>query len=85
LFYAHSNRGPDGAPRPETEWEPLFTGTGDGHLERTAALAAQFAGAFNAQAWGHLAHIRSVNFELGLAHPVLTTPLNFPSSGDDDE
>jgi len=30
-------------------------------------------------------HIRLVNFELGLANPVLTTPLNFPSSGDDHE
>jgi len=30
-------------------------------------------------------HIRVVNFELGLANPVLTTPLNFPSSGDNDE
>jgi predicted nucleic acid-binding protein len=30
-------------------------------------------------------HIRLVNFELGLANPVLTTPLNFPSSGDKDE
>ena len=30
-------------------------------------------------------HIRLVNFELGLANPVLTTPLNFPSSGDNDE
>jgi predicted nucleic acid-binding protein len=30
-------------------------------------------------------HIRLVNFELGLANPVLTTPLNFPSSGDGNE
>ena len=32
-----------------------------------------------------LHHIRVVNFELGLACPVLTTPLNFLSSGDNDE
>nr|VFJ51208.1 MAG: PIN domain-containing protein [Candidatus Kentron sp. FM]VFJ51316.1 MAG: PIN domain-containing protein [Candidatus Kentron sp. FM]VFK08884.1 MAG: PIN domain-containing protein [Candidatus Kentron sp. FM] len=30
-------------------------------------------------------HIRVVNFELGLPCPVLTTPLNFLSGGDDDE
>ena len=30
-------------------------------------------------------HIRLVNFELGMACPVLTTPLNFPSSGDSNE
>jgi predicted nucleic acid-binding protein len=29
-------------------------------------------------------HIRRINFELGLACPVLTTPLNFLSSGDHD-
>ncbi len=30
-------------------------------------------------------HIRVVNYELGLPCPVLTTPLNFLSSGDNDE
>ena len=30
-------------------------------------------------------HIRVVNFELGLACPVLTTPLNFLSGGDSNE
>ena len=30
-------------------------------------------------------HIRVVNFELGLACPVLTTPLNFLSGADNDE
>ncbi len=30
-------------------------------------------------------HIRVVNFELGLPCPVLTTPLNFLSGGDDNE
>nr|VFJ42666.1 MAG: PIN domain-containing protein [Candidatus Kentron sp. FW]VFJ56876.1 MAG: PIN domain-containing protein [Candidatus Kentron sp. FW] len=28
-------------------------------------------------------HIRVVNFQLGLACPVLTTPLNFPTDGDE--
>jgi len=30
-------------------------------------------------------HIRMVNFELGLAGPVLTIPLNFLSGSDGDE
>ena len=30
-------------------------------------------------------HIRVVNFEIGLSCPVLTTPLNFLSGGDDHE
>ena len=30
-------------------------------------------------------HIRVVNFELGLACPMLTTPLNFQNGGDSDE
>ena len=49
-YFAHSLEG-----RPTSEWEPLFTGTGEGHLEKVATLAAAFAEKFNAADWGHLA------------------------------
>lgn len=54
-FFAHSLEDRDGHPRPLSDWEPLFTGTGEGHLERVAALAARFAEKFSAAGWGHLA------------------------------
>ena len=49
-YFTHSLEG-----RPTSEWEPLFTGTGEGHLEKVATLAAAFAEKFNAADWGHLA------------------------------
>ena len=61
IHYAHTRCDSDGAPRPETEWEPLYTGTGAGHLEKVAALAAEFAGRFNAADWG---------FRAGLWHDL---------------
>lgn len=54
-YYAHSIQNPDGSPRPAEEWEPLFTGDGQGHLEKVAALAAEFASKFGAREWGYLA------------------------------
>jgi CRISPR-associated endonuclease/helicase Cas3 len=44
-YYAHSLEG-----RPEEEWEPLDT-----HLRHVAKLAGEFAAAFGAGEWGHLA------------------------------
>jgi CRISPR-associated endonuclease/helicase Cas3 len=48
--YAHTK--PDCPPE---EWQPLHTGTGDGHLEKVATLAAEFAAAFGAGEWARLA------------------------------
>ena len=45
-YYAHSLPPPHGSAR----WEPL-----DVHLREVAALAAEFAGRFGAEAWGRLA------------------------------
>lgn len=50
MWYAHSL-----SSRPKSEWEPLYTGTGKGHLERVAELAAEFAGKFGAAEWGRIA------------------------------
>jgi CRISPR-associated endonuclease/helicase Cas3 len=36
-FYAHSLAG-----QPKEKWEPLYTGKGDGHLEKVAEMAAKF-------------------------------------------
>lgn len=44
-FYAHTL--PD---RPEAEWKPL-----EYHLREVAELAGDFAAAFGAKDWGHLA------------------------------
>lgn len=58
-FYAHSLEG-----RQEDKWEPLFTGSGDGHLEKVAQLASSFAREMfalgstereSASEWGRLA------------------------------
>lgn len=54
-FYAHSLRNSCGVLLPTTEWEPLYTGDGGGHLERVARLAKEFAGAFGEEEWGHVA------------------------------
>ena len=54
-YYAHSLRNPDGTPRPQSEWEPLYTGDGKGHLERVGQLAAEFSDKFEAEEWGRLA------------------------------
>ena len=53
--YAHTLQHPDGTTRPTAEWELLFTGTGDGHLERVAHRAAELAAKFDAAEWGQLA------------------------------
>ena len=55
VHFAHSSQYPDGSPRPQTEWEPLYTGNGNGHLEQVAQLAEAFAGKLGAADWGHLA------------------------------
>jgi len=54
-FYAHSRSYSDETPYPVSEWELLHTGTGDGHLEKVAELAASFADKFGAAEWGQLA------------------------------
>lgn len=54
-YYAHSLRNSCGVLLPTTEWEPLYTGDGGGHLERVARLAKEFAGAFGEEEWGHVA------------------------------
>ncbi len=48
--YAHSLPG-----QPPEKWQPLFTGTGDGHLEKVAELAAEFAHPFGGAEWARLA------------------------------
>ena len=53
--YAHTLQNPDGTTRPTAEWELLFTGTGNGHLERVARRAAELAAKFDAAEWGQLA------------------------------
>jgi CRISPR-associated endonuclease/helicase Cas3 len=58
-YYAHSLEN-----QPEDHWEHLFTGSGQGHLEKVATLASQFSSemfpkdspeSVNAAAWGSLA------------------------------
>jgi CRISPR-associated endonuclease/helicase Cas3 len=49
-YYAHSLPG-----EPPEKWEPLYTGDGSGHLEKVAALAAEFAAKFGAAEWGRVA------------------------------
>lgn len=50
ICYAHSL-----SDQSRERWEPLYTGTGEGHLERVALLAGQFAEKFGAREWGTLA------------------------------
>lgn len=54
-IYAHSCRQSDGTPCPVSEWELLYTETGEGHLEKVSKLAAFFASKFGAAEWGELA------------------------------
>jgi CRISPR-associated endonuclease/helicase Cas3 len=49
-FYAHTRTHADGSPAPESEWKRL-----DVHLREVAELAGEFAAAFGAKEWGHLA------------------------------
>jgi CRISPR-associated endonuclease/helicase Cas3 len=49
-YFAHSL--PDNAS--QSDWELLYTGTGEGHLEKVAAFAAQFARKFGAGDWGYV-------------------------------
>lgn len=39
-------------------WEPLFTGTGEGHLETMAVLAKAYAGKFSAAEWHDLGNLK---------------------------
>lgn len=57
IAYAHTATDDTGAPLPRDsgKWQPLYTGTGDGHLERVAFWAATFADAFGAADWARLA------------------------------
>jgi CRISPR-associated endonuclease/helicase Cas3 len=55
IYYAHTLEDVNGNPRPESEWEPLYTGDGEGHLEKVADLAGEFASKFGARDWGYLA------------------------------
>lgn len=54
--YAHTATRPDGTPDPDkSRWQPLHTGTGEGHLERVSFLAASYADSFGAADWARLA------------------------------
>lgn len=56
IAYAHTATHADGSPDPDkSHWQPLHTGTGDGHLEQVAFRAATFADAFGAADWARLA------------------------------
>lgn len=57
IAYAHTAKDENGIPLPRDsgKWQPLHTGTGDGHLERVAFWAATFADAFGAADWARLA------------------------------
>jgi CRISPR-associated endonuclease/helicase Cas3 len=56
IHYAHTAQTSDGNPNTDrAQWQPLYTGTGEGHLEKVALWAATFADEFGAADWGRLA------------------------------
>ena len=51
IFYAHTDpENPGKLPEDGANWQPL-----EDHLQETAKKAEEFANAFNADQWGHLA------------------------------
>lgn len=67
-FYAHSKSAADGTPLPQTEWEPLFTGKGQGHLEKVAVLCSELAEEMFAESTEKSKAISELAHSLTLTH-----------------